>query len=205
MYGRIPVDDKLVYWFVGWRSRSQAPNSELESIPHRIRNLTLELLKEFPQDVTEMVQHCDLDLLSFTHIRYRSPWSLLTESLWNGTTTVAGDAMHVMGPFLGQGGSAAMEDAIVLARCLARELGTVATNCDARSGEQELKERVGTALSRYSKERRMRLVKLAVQTYLMGSLFVASSWAKKVVCLAILLVFFDGMSLAHTRYDCGVL
>lgn len=29
--------------------------------------------------------------------------------------------MHVMGPFLGQGGSAALEDAVVLARCLGRQ------------------------------------------------------------------------------------
>ncbi|KAL5853982.1 hypothetical protein ACOSQ4_003784 [Xanthoceras sorbifolium] len=36
--------------------------------------------------------------------------------------TVAGDAMHVMGLFIGQGGSAAMEDTVVLAPCLARKM-----------------------------------------------------------------------------------
>lgn len=37
--------------------------------------------------------------------------------------TVAGHAMHVMGPFQGQGSSAALEDGIVLARCLAEKIG----------------------------------------------------------------------------------
>ncbi|KAH7849059.1 hypothetical protein Vadar_012359 [Vaccinium darrowii] len=43
------------------------------------------------------------------------------EKFRKGTVTIAGDAMHVMGPFLGQGGSAALEDTIVLARCLSHK------------------------------------------------------------------------------------
>ncbi|KAL5786827.1 hypothetical protein ACOSP7_003776 [Xanthoceras sorbifolium] len=60
--------------------------------------------------------------LSFTHLRYRAPWHLVLERFRKGTMTVAGDAMHVMGLFIGQGGSAAMEDTVVLAPCLARKM-----------------------------------------------------------------------------------
>lgn len=38
------------------------------------------------------------------------------------TVTVSGDAMHVMGPFLGQGTCSAFEDAVVLGRCLAQKI-----------------------------------------------------------------------------------
>ncbi|MCK1978397.1 FAD-dependent monooxygenase, partial [Jeotgalicoccus huakuii] len=68
-----------------------------------------------------------------------------------GTDVVAGDAMHIMGPFLGQGGSAALEDAVVLARNLAEKM------CGSeRTGKQSLQVEIGAAIDRYVKERRMR-------------------------------------------------
>ncbi|RLM69033.1 hypothetical protein C2845_PM17G10590 [Panicum miliaceum] len=43
-----------------------------------------------------------------------------------GSVTVAGDAMHVMGPFNGQGGSTALGDDFVLARSLSSLAGRAA-------------------------------------------------------------------------------
>lgn len=54
-------------------------------------------------------------------------WALLDRDplpRWtNGPIAVAGDAAHPMFPFLGQGAAQAIEDAAVLARCLARDPG----------------------------------------------------------------------------------
>ncbi|GMP90731.1 hypothetical protein CsSME_00041721 [Camellia sinensis var. sinensis] len=69
----------------------------------------------------EMIQNCDVDSLTFNGTQYRAPWELLNARLKKGIVMVAGDAMHVMGPFLEQGGSTALEDAIILARCLATQ------------------------------------------------------------------------------------
>ena len=179
------------------------PDSEvLEKFPQRIRDVSLERLNGLPTDVIEMVKHCDLDSLSFTHVRYRAPWNLLLSNLCKDTMTVAGDAMHVMGPFLGQGGSCGLEDAVVLARCLARELHL---GQDHEIDDREFKKRVAVALKEYVKERRLRVLRLSVQTFLVGSMVVSSSWAKKVLCFAILVAFFGGMSFSHARFDCGPL
>lgn len=53
--------------------------------------------------------------------------------------------MHVMAPFIGQGGSAGIEDAVVLTRCLARN-------------NMQQYEKIGEALDEYVKERRTRLL-----------------------------------------------
>lgn len=200
VFGRIPIDDKQVYWFIAWRARPK--DSEVDKVPQRIKELSLELLKEFPTDVIDTVEHCDLDSLTLTHIRYRAPWNFLFNNLRRGTITVAGDAMHVMGPFLGQGGSCGLEDAVVLGRCLARELQF---SRDHGNNDQELKKRIEVALEDYVKQRRLRVMRLSTQSYLVGSMIAATSWIKRLACSFILKAFFGGMSLSHAHYDCGPL
>ncbi|XP_038989533.1 monooxygenase 1-like isoform X2 [Phoenix dactylifera] len=200
LLGRLPVDEKLVYWFVGRLSPSQ--DSDVRKVPELIKEFTLETIREFPPEIIEMVKHCDSSSLSLTHIWYRAPWHLLFANFWQGTMTVAGDAMHVMGPFLGQGGSAGLEDAIVLARCLSQEMPM---GPEGAISDRELCRRIGRAMSKYVNERRLRVMRLSAQSYLTGSVVVASSWVKKLVCLAILVVFLGGGLLSHTNYDCGSL
>lgn len=107
------------------------------------------------------------------------------------TVTIGGDAMHVMGPFLGQGGSAGIEDAVVLARNLAKTMN------GSRFDHEE-------ALDQYIKERRMRVVKLATQSYLTALLFENRPLLIKFVVIAVMALFFRNQS-AHTQYDCGLL
>ena len=101
-----------------------------------------------------------------------------------------------MGPFLGQGGSAAIEDAIILARCFARKM----------HGDrgQVIEHKVGEAVDEYVKERRMRLVWLSTQTYLVCLLVKKSPWLVRFACNILMMVFFSDSS-AHTRYDSGCL
>ncbi|XP_038989537.1 monooxygenase 1-like isoform X2 [Phoenix dactylifera] len=200
LLGRLPVDEKLVYWFVGRLSPSQ--DSDVRKVPELIKEFTLETLREFPPEVIEMVKHCDSSSLSLTHIWYRAPWHLIFANFWQGTMTVAGDAMHVMGPFLGQGGSSGLEDAIVLARCLSQEMPM---GPEGAIRDRELRRRIGRAMSKYVNERRLRVMRLSAQSYLTGSVIAASSWVKKLVYLAILVVFLRGGPLSHTNYDCGSL
>lgn len=182
--GRIPMDDKLVYWFVGrkWTPQDSSVSKDLEMI----RQSTVESVKAFPVEIMEMIERSDVNSLILVRPRYRAPWDILLGSLRKGSVTVAGDAMHVMAPFLGQGGSAALEDAIVLARCL------------------DQKRPIGAALDEYVKQRRMRLVYLSLQTYLTGLLLEPCSGLLRFVCLALLTRLFRD-PLGHVCYDCGQL
>lgn len=191
--GQIPIDSKLVYWFVAhpWvrTDTSVSQDSEL------VRQYTLQLVKSFPEETVELIKNTDPDSLSFTRIRYRAPWDLLLGTFRKGTVTVAGDAMHVMGPFIGQGGSAGLEDAIVLARNLAKRMSSTSTD----------PINIGEALDQYVKERKMRVFWLSTQTYLTGTLLTEStSLLVKFACILLMVILFRDAS-GHTKYDCGTL
>ncbi|KMT02648.1 hypothetical protein BVRB_9g203260 [Beta vulgaris subsp. vulgaris] len=197
LVGRIPIDEKTVYWFVvlQWIQR----DGEMPKDSTSIRQMTLDITAGFPNDIVDMIENSDLSSLSLTRLRYRAPWNLLSGNFRRETVTVAGDAWHVMGPFLGQGGSAALEDAVVLARCLAKKI----SNAD-HSGHlstQLAKE----ALDEYLKERRRRVVLLSTLTYLRGLLLVEDpSLLLRFLCIIIITVLFRD-PLNHIRYDCGEL
>ncbi|XP_076903598.1 monooxygenase 1-like [Bidens hawaiensis] len=151
-----------------------------------IRQYTIELLSNYPQEIQEMAKNADINSLSFTHLRYRTPWDLLVGNFSRGTVTVAGDAMHIMGPFLGQGGSAALEDAVVLARNM------------ATTG---LNDRVGAAFNEFVRQRRIRVVRLSLQAYLIGMLL-GSSRLEKIIWIILLKLLFPNQE-SHMDYDCG--
>lgn len=194
--GSLPMDDKNMYWFL---CKQSSPDDEyVAKDPELIRKKTLELMSNFPTETKEMVKNSSTEHLSLYQLRYRAPWDLYTAKFRKGTVVVAGDAMHIMGPFLGQGGSAGMEDAIVLARCLSEEL------LGEDNGDSALKmKKVGEAMDRYIEERRMRIVKLSTQTYLYGLLFrnAAGSFSKFFVSLMMSVLFRN--PTGHVQYDCG--
>ncbi|ONH90317.1 hypothetical protein PRUPE_8G046000 [Prunus persica] len=200
--GRIPIHNKLVYWFVTQKVMYGRGGLEVPKDPELIRQLTLEAIKDFPSEMIDMISKSDTKSLSNTRLRYRSPWDILVRNFRKGSVTVAGDAMHTMGPFLGQGGSAGIEDSIVIARCLAQEL---AENYDKKSRARNIMMmKVEEALDKYVKERRMRLVLLSTQTYLAGLLQQDSGLIVKFVCIFLMTALFSDMT-RHTRYDCGCL
>ncbi|XP_078171864.1 monooxygenase 1-like [Carex rostrata] len=197
IYGRLPIDDKNVHFFV---TLFDAPAGDM-SDPEVAREFTLEQLKGAPSEIMESVRICDMETLSLKQAAYRSPWAIYHQNFRKGTMTVAGDAMHIMGPFIGQGGSAALEDAVVLTRCLSNAINAP-TNA---SSDEKWTERVGEALDLYVKERRPRLLRLTVQSYLVGTLLSTKSWLVKLVVIFLLSVFFGGNNLNHALYDCGTI
>ncbi|KAL8150935.1 hypothetical protein V2J09_020743 [Rumex salicifolius] len=194
MSGKVPVDDKQVFWFVVQKSYPKDRNVVHD--PELIKQFSLECLKGFPEERLETAEKSDLTSLSLTHLWYRAPWDVLLEKFRKGTVTVAGDSMHVMSPFLGQGGSAGLEDAVVLARCLAGKIKGLGSE-----GKEWVKE-IEEAIDEYVKERRMRLVWLSLQAYLIGSLLETSSVVVKFVIIVMLSVLFRN-PFYHTQYDWG--
>ncbi|MBB5687723.1 FAD-dependent monooxygenase [Sphingobium boeckii] len=82
------------------------------------------------EPVQQMIAHVDEDRLFKWAINARTPlktWSI------GSRITLLGDAAHAMTPFLGQGASSAIEDAIVLARVLSAsaDMGEALTRYEA--------------------------------------------------------------------------
>ncbi|KAJ4967738.1 hypothetical protein NE237_014439 [Protea cynaroides] len=208
--GRFPINETLIYWFV---ARPRTPqDTTVSKEPKLLRDVTMELVKDFPEEIFKVIQKCDLDSLTLISLRHRAPWDILLEKFRKGTVTVAGDAMHVIGPFIGQGGAAALEDAIVLGRCLAQEMvmnpkrsGMNSPEWEKREEEKEKKakfKRIEKAIDRYVKERRMRILRLSTQTYLIGTVLQTNSLATKFLSLIILFTLITTIG-NDNLYDCG--
>ncbi|XP_010551061.1 PREDICTED: uncharacterized protein LOC104821770 isoform X2 [Tarenaya hassleriana] len=188
--GRLPITAHSVFWF------ALVPNCSADSKNFKdqeaVQKLTLRSIKELSEEWKEMVKKCDKSSLYMSSLRYRTPWEILFGKFRTGTVTVAGDAMHMMGPFLGQGGSSALEDAVVMARCLAEKI--------EKCGDS--RKRIEEGIDEYVRERRMRLFSLSTQTYLTGLCIESSSRVVKLMFMVFVMVlFFD--PIHHTRYDCG--
>ncbi|KAM0851251.1 hypothetical protein ACQ4PT_052541 [Festuca glaucescens] len=201
----VPVDDKTIYLSA---VQSRLPKECASSRdPALIQQVALQAMQGYPEDVLDVVRRCDIASMSLAQLCYRAPWNMVLQPFQEGTVTVAvaGDAMHVMGPFIGQGGSASLEDAVVIARCLAKTdvlaAAAAANDDDGRKQAKSIEE----ALRSYVKERRERILRLSVKAFLNGQVIVASSELKKVLLRAVLAVLFRGNWDSHGDYDCGSL
>ncbi|KAF0936084.1 hypothetical protein E2562_038618 [Oryza meyeriana var. granulata] len=174
------------------------------------REYVLEKLQECPAEVVDMVRRCDpaSSMWTMTKVWYRPPWQVALggfQRRGGAAVTVAGDAMHVMGPFIGQGGSAALEDAVVLARSLSLPSRTTDTVVPNSAGGVELQAgEMGGAIGRYVRERRLRVLRLSLESFTMGTLLRTKSAMGKLVC-AVVMALLGTRSRRHADYDCGSL
>ncbi|PKA60401.1 Zeaxanthin epoxidase, chloroplastic [Apostasia shenzhenica] len=117
--GIMPCDEKTVYWFFTWTPTDQEKEAEEDTV--KIRELILARLKnsKVPKDVIEAIEGSDMGAMIPAPLKFRMPLHLLRWNICKDNVCVTGDALHPMTPDLGQGGCSALEDAVVLVRCLA--------------------------------------------------------------------------------------
>lgn len=201
--GRLTITDNLVHFFV---TMPKPPTDVNTKDLKQVRDVALKEMQEVhcPAEIMDIVRDSDPDSLNFvTEFWYRPPWEVVLGSFQKGTVTVAGDAMHAMGPFIGQGGSAGLEDAVVLARSLARAVGSGNKGKDDMLDPAASEKMVGDAIGEYIRERRTRLALLSLESFIMGALLVRSpSPVIKLACVAVL-ILLGSKSLRHATYDCG--
>ncbi|GLT42966.1 hypothetical protein SLA2020_169430 [Shorea laevis] len=113
-----------------------------------------------------------------------------------GNVCVAGDALHAMTPEIGQGGCSALEDSVVLARCVAEAL--------SKPGDEEWK-RIQKGLEKYAKERRWRSFELISTAYIVGTIQQSSGKIMNFLRGKILSQFLVGLMLGRAGFDCGKL
>ncbi|EAY88586.1 hypothetical protein OsI_10060 [Oryza sativa Indica Group] len=156
--GVIPCNDFDVYWFFTW-----SPSEHDDDALAQKKQFVLTKLRsaEIPAEVMEVVERSDAKHVLTAPLRFRPPLSLLLASISKGNVCVAGDALHPMTPDLGQGGCAALEDGVVLARCL----GDAILGGGGGGAESE---RIEAGLREYARIRRWRSAELIGTAYVVG-------------------------------------
>jgi 2-polyprenyl-6-methoxyphenol hydroxylase-like FAD-dependent oxidoreductase len=104
-----------------------------------------------------------------------------------------------MTPDLGQGGCCALEDGVVLARCLAEAFSKKPNE------EKEEYKRIEKSLKKYAKERRWRCIDLITTAYIIG--FIQQSGSKFVSFIreTILATLLGIQLLKKSDFNCGQL
>ncbi|KAG5049226.1 hypothetical protein JHK85_010329 [Glycine max] len=105
-------------------------------------------MKGFPNGIVEIIRNCMLSFLHLTELKYRAPLDLVFNKFKKGTVKIVGDAMHATCPFIAQGGSAFIEDALVLPKCLTQKKAKETIEIKITEAEEEFDQ--------YIKERKMR-------------------------------------------------
>lgn len=115
-FGQIPVSDKQAYWFATFN----APAGERN--PGEEKKTLLDIFGDWHAPIPALIEQSDETTILRNDIYDRNPLK------WWGTgrVTLLGDAAHPMSPNMGQGACQALEDAVVLGKCLLREPDLVA-------------------------------------------------------------------------------
>ncbi|KAL4450754.1 hypothetical protein ABPG77_001110 [Micractinium sp. CCAP 211/92] len=202
--GTYPVSDTELYWFVVfWAPAEQPPSPS----PAAWRDEALSVVHGWAWGLPEAVQATPLEDLSRSRLVDR--WDLPPLAARGGSSiTLAGDALHPMTPNLGQGGCTALEDGLVLARCLQQE-GVPAAAAALQDGgggqerRQQAADAVRGALRRYEAQRAKRCLPLTVRSHLMGAALQAPfppvALARDLV---VQYAFSPAHFLDHATYDC---
>ncbi|MDX3451237.1 FAD-dependent monooxygenase [Streptomyces sp. ME02-8801-2C] len=116
-YQTIPGEE--VYWFENYHQAEEPARGETEGTPHEEwKARLLERHRKDHHPVSAIIDSTPSGIIGYPI------YDMLTLPLWHrGRVCLVGDAAHATSPHVGQGASMAMEDAIVLAKCL-RDLPT---------------------------------------------------------------------------------
>jgi 2-polyprenyl-6-methoxyphenol hydroxylase-like FAD-dependent oxidoreductase len=147
-FGMVPIDGGRAYWYAA----VNAPPGGTEIS----RAVLRALFAGWHASVHTLVEATPEEAILRGDVFDRPP-----SSIWGrGRVTLLGDAAHPMTPNLGQGACQAIEDAVVLARCLAER-------CDP------------AALRRYEARRRRRANQVVVSARRLGAI---AQWEGKLLC-----------------------
>ncbi|XP_027366743.1 monooxygenase 2-like isoform X2 [Abrus precatorius] len=139
-------------------------------------------------------------------LRYRHPLELMLGNISKGNVCVVGDAFHPMTPDLGQGGCCALEDGVVLARCLAEAFSKEPWRHVKEKDEEEYQyKRIEGCLKKYANHRRWRSIDLTATSHMVGSIQQGESKFVTFLRDTILAAFLGSLLLKKSKYDCGEL
>ncbi|KAM3230548.1 hypothetical protein ACQJBY_060990 [Aegilops geniculata] len=192
--GVLPCSDTSVYWNYTWYP--SPADGDAEGSVDKMRQHVLARLRaanKIPAEALDVIERSEMSEVVSSPLRFRSPLALVRGSICRGGVCVAGDAFHPMTPELGQGGCAALEDGVVLARCLGEAF--------AAGGHG----RAEAALEKYAGERRWRAVRLVTAAYVVGFVQQSSNPAIKFLRERFLSGLLARVMVDMADFDCGKL
>ncbi|HYL84941.1 MAG TPA: FAD-dependent monooxygenase [Candidatus Angelobacter sp.] len=151
-FGIIPLGDGRVYWY----ATKNLPEGQRDE-PGQAKQNLLRLFRGWHDPVEALIQATDESAILRNDIYDRDPLPRWSEN----RVTLLGDAAHPMTPNLGQGGCQAIEDAVVLAACLANS------------------HQVDSALRRYQDRRIPRTSAIVLQSRRIGEI---GQWENLLLC-----------------------
>ncbi|WP_037864140.1 FAD-dependent oxidoreductase [Streptomyces sp. NRRL S-340] len=112
-FGHTTSPEGETYWFARVSDRPLSADAIDRGTPGRWRDLLVPLLRKDPTPVADIVAATGDELMvtNATELPAGTPWR-------SGRVLLVGDAAHAASPATGQGASMALEDAVVLAKCL---------------------------------------------------------------------------------------
>ncbi|KAJ4803190.1 FAD/NAD(P)-binding oxidoreductase family protein [Rhynchospora pubera] len=185
-FGMSPSTKKSIYWFFAWYS---SENDKDESTT-KIGELIIRKLSnsKVPNEIIEVIQKNEMDQMVPSPLKYRTPFSVLLGNITKRNICVIGDAFHPMTPDLGQGGCIALEDSVILSRCLSEAV---------HHGKIE------EGLEKFVKIRRWRCAKVVLIAYIVGFIQQSGNWFMSFLREKVLAGIMAGVLLRIANYDSG--
>ncbi|KAM3315308.1 hypothetical protein ACQJBY_033813 [Aegilops geniculata] len=195
--GLVPCGHTDVYWFLTWSPSCPDGKEDVDQSPAEMKQFVLAKLRSInaPDEVLDAVERSEMNDVLVAPLRYRPPLSLLFGSISKGNVCVAGDALHPTTPDLAQGACIALEDAVVLARCLG----------DAMAGHGNGTETIEAALRRYAGIRRWRSAQVIAASYMVGRVQQSEHAVVRFARDRVLSGVLAKGLLMMPDYDCGTL
>ncbi|XVF45564.1 hypothetical protein PTKIN_Ptkin02bG0216200 [Pterospermum kingtungense] len=202
--GLLPCDDETVFWFLTWTPTSK--EEEIDEDPVKLKQFATSKLKDTDEEMRSVVERTMVEGLVSSPLRYRRPWELLWGNISKGNVCVAGDALHPMTPDLGQGGCSALEDGVVLARCLGEALLKPGKKIKEKvDDEEEEYKRIEMGLKKFAQQRRWRGIDLISTAFMVGFIQESNWNMMNLFRDKFLSRFLGGMVISKANFDCGKL
>lgn len=203
--GLVPCTGKRIFWFI--TKKLQPQDAHISHDSESVRRAALELARGFPKPIEELIESSSADTLSIADLRFRWvwPWEWNRKAKGKGSVTVVGDAFHPMTPDLGQGACSALEDAVVLARCLSLSNLNL-EDINMKWGEEE-ERKVEKCFQQYWAARKWRVLRVVGSAFVTGNVLDGSSFFLRFLRDWL---WFPFLSMSHLPYfasssDCGTL
>ncbi|KAF5178657.1 Fad-dependent urate hydroxylase [Thalictrum thalictroides] len=204
--GFVPCDQNTMYWFFAYTPfalRAPIKNDDLnEEDPSKLKQFVLQNLGNVPKEIVGVVEQTNLDSIVSAPLKFRSLLNVLWPgAIYKGNVCVAGDALHPMTPDIGQGGCAALEDGIVLARHLSQAF--LRQQTEKRVTEEKEYIGIKKGLKKFAEERKWRSFELMATSYMVGRMQQSSGKIINFFRDKVLPSFLAGLLLKRADFDCG--